>query len=176
MINNYQIIDYNEFGIPFMEVQGDSFLYEDLYELVGCQQYMTTFNLKENSQSHNNYGEDVIGVIYYASETIEQLRQGIVQSIDTSYIRIVSPKVNLSEKLRAKLRYYDGVQVSDIENLIGQVLKSVRHEYKSHMDEKPDRPFLRGGVQAIPFNGDHYAVRVSPDGRLEQFYALKDHT
>jgi len=49
MRNNYQIIDYSELGLPTMVVLGECFHYQDLYELVGKDQFMTTFELTEGS-------------------------------------------------------------------------------------------------------------------------------
>ena len=45
MRNNYQIVDYSELGSPTVKVKGEFFHYQDLYELVGKNQFMTTFEL-----------------------------------------------------------------------------------------------------------------------------------
>lgn len=111
MINNYQIIDCYEMGIPFVEVYGDAFHYNDLYELVGCKRFMTTFNLKHGSSSYKQYGENVLGVIYYSSKEL--------QSIDTevtvvSTVKIESPEINLSIENKSNLKY-GGIEIADID-------------------------------------------------------------
>ena len=72
MINQYQIIDYSILGIPSVEVKGNEFHYLDLFEIVGRQQFMTTFYLMEGSEARKQYGECVLGVIYYEFKNIEK--------------------------------------------------------------------------------------------------------
>ena len=43
MRNQYKIIDYSDLGLPSVEAYGESFHYQDLYEMVGKSQFMTTF-------------------------------------------------------------------------------------------------------------------------------------
>jgi hypothetical protein len=116
MKNHYKIIDYSELGIPSIEVHGDSFHYQDLYELVGRKQFMTIFNLKGGSKSRSQYGESVLGVIYYSFEQTQKLEESFASGIDIdlAVIRIDSPEINLSVQERCDLKY-GGVKVSDIE-------------------------------------------------------------
>ena len=65
MKNEYRIIDYRDLGLPSVAVYGDQFHYQDLYELVGKNQFMTTFEIREGSESYKEYGRSVLGVIYY---------------------------------------------------------------------------------------------------------------
>ena len=70
--NEYQIIDLSIMGFPFVEVHGNSFCYEDLYELSGKHGFMTTFNMKDGSLSHSKFGKYLTGVISYPSKNAEK--------------------------------------------------------------------------------------------------------
>ena len=76
MKNKYQIIDTSlELGIPGSEIYGDEFHYLDLYEQVGSKQLMTTFFLKEDSESYKKYGKTIIGTIHYKPEVLKKLKE-----------------------------------------------------------------------------------------------------
>ncbi|MDD2915323.1 MAG: hypothetical protein PHP70_08400 [Gallionella sp.] len=77
MKNKYTINDYTELGIPSIEVHGECFHYRDLYELVGRNQFMTTFNLKEGSSSQSQYGREVLGVAYYSFSQTQELEEPV---------------------------------------------------------------------------------------------------
>lgn len=118
MHNFYEIVDLSDLGLPFKEVHGDSFHYLDLYELVGNQQFMTTFNFRDGSEASGQYGESVTGVIYYDSETLQKLKSAISDDIDLTKLRIDTPDAvnDLSEENRQSLKYeYGGIKVADIQ-------------------------------------------------------------
>lgn len=118
MQNNYKIIDYSEVGIPFVEVCGDVFSYQDLYELVGSQKFMTTFNFKENTEAQTQYGESVTGVIYYDHKTLSKLSELSSGNgyTDLEVLKIISPTQDLSVEKRNDLKY-GGISVSDIKSI-----------------------------------------------------------
>lgn len=118
MINQYQIIDYSYLGIPSVEVKGNEFHYLDLFELVGSEQFMTTFYFKEDSEAYNRYGKCVNGVVYYGPKDIEKLNDNKTDGIDLNKIRIDSPENFLSSSQRRELKApHGGIQVADIESI-----------------------------------------------------------
>ena len=118
MKNKYQIIDTSlELGIPGSEIYGDEFHYLDLYEQVGSKQLMTTFFLKEDSESYKKYGKTIIGTIHYKPEVLKKLKEGKVEGIILNKICISSPARELPLDKSADLKYYDGVEILDIEHI-----------------------------------------------------------
>lgn len=119
MQNNYEIIDYSGFGIPFVEVYGDTFAYLDLYELVGKQQFMTTFNFKKNSKAYSVYGDSVIGTIYYNCKINKKLQENCKFEDESYFLKIhvvVPPSEKMSIEKIESLKYeYGGFLISDIE-------------------------------------------------------------
>ena len=118
MKNRYTINDYTELGIPSIEVLGEHFYYQDLYELVGRNQFMTTFNLREGSSSQKTYGKNVLGVVYYSFKQTQELAHAFSNGaeIDSAEIRIESPDIKLSQVHRHDLKY-KGIKITDIESI-----------------------------------------------------------
>lgn len=116
MINQYQIIDYTPLGIPSVEVKGNEFHYLDLFEIVGRQQFMTTFYLMEGSEARNEYGKCVLGVIYYEPQNTQKLNSDKTDGIGFEKIRINSPDFALCLTKRSELKY-GGIKVTDIESI-----------------------------------------------------------
>lgn len=116
MNNHYQIIDSSDLGIPSVEVYGHEFDYLDLFELVGRQQYMTTFRLKEGSEARERFGESVVGVIYYEFETLQKLVGHQTEEIDLGKIKIDSPAFNECMTDLGDLKY-GGIKVADVESI-----------------------------------------------------------
>lgn len=119
MKNKYAIYDYTKLGIPSIEVHGECFCYQDLYELVGRNQFMTTFNLKDGTSSKNQYGESVLGVIYYGFKQTQELEESLSTGaeVDGVRIRIDSPDIKLSHTQRHDLKYR-GIEVDDIASIL----------------------------------------------------------
>ncbi len=114
MKNSYRTIDYTVFGLPYIEVHGDKFLYLDLYELVGRHQFMTTFNLKEDSEAHTKYGASILGVIHINHTVLKKIESSTLTEIDLERVQIYLPEFELSEELRGDLKY-QGIKIADIE-------------------------------------------------------------
>lgn len=118
MRNIYKIIDYTQSGLPCIEVLGEEYHYQDLYDLVGKNQYMTTFDLKEGSSSAIEFGSSVLGVIFYDRKSIDSLEssKNSGQEIKKKRIRIESPSRDLSNKKKGDLKYR-GINVEDIKSI-----------------------------------------------------------
>lgn len=118
MRNVYKVIDYSELGIPSVEVYGAEFHYQDLYEMVGVNRFMTTFELRKGSISHEKYGDSVLGVIYYGRKGLDSLERSLSDGSELTKKRacIDSPSRSLSEEKKGDLRY-SGVLIEDIESI-----------------------------------------------------------
>ena len=130
MKNEYRIIDYRDLGLPGVEVHGDQFHYQDLYELVGKNQFMTTFELKEGSESYNEYGGSVLGVIYYDRKALDALGEFCNSRIKKTKtkVRIDSLSRELTREKRGDLKY-SGINVHDIASI--SFLPYKRHQNDS---------------------------------------------
>lgn len=62
----------------------------------------------------------------------------------------------------------------DVEIVISHVLHDLNNDYQKFKDEHPDCEYRKFSDQAYYYNGDYYAIRIKPDGRLETFYKLGD--
>jgi hypothetical protein len=118
MRNNYKIIDYRDIGISSVEVIGAVFHYQDLYEIVGKKQFMTTFELRTGSLSHGEFGRSLLGVIFYDRKALDSLVDSFHtgQEISKKIIRIDSPDRELSDAKKGDLKYR-GINVEDIESI-----------------------------------------------------------
>jgi len=114
MKDSYKTIDYTDFGLPYVEVHGDEFCYQDLYELVGKNQYMTTYRLKQGSDAYLKYGVSVLGVMHINPATLKAVKSSNKEDVDLKEVQIDSPELELDEKLRSDLKY-TGIKISDIE-------------------------------------------------------------
>lgn len=135
MRNNYKIIDFRDLGLPSIEVVGVQFHYQDLYEMVGKNQFMTTFELRKDSASHGEYGDSVLGVIFYDRKGLDSLEGSFQTGVEITKhrIRIDSPCRELTEEKRGDLKYR-GVSVDDIESI--SFLPYIRETEKHETGEK----------------------------------------
>lgn len=60
----------------------------------------------------------------------------------------------------------------DVMIVIAHVLNNLNDEYQHFKDGHPDWEYRKYSDQAYYFNGDYYAIRVEPNGRLVTFYKL----
>ncbi len=164
MINQYEIIDYSKFGLPSIDVYGDQFNYIDLYELVGKNQFMTTFTLKFKSNSYALYGSSVLGTIYYDKKNLEILEKSseINESVVEKKIRIDCPHRNISEAKRMDLKY-SGIEIEDIE-----YISFLAYSQKIEIHET--------GEKKIPniINIEVDLDNIDPD-KLNRYYLLQKH-
>lgn len=119
MQKEYRIIDNSNVGLPAMEIYGDKFNYQDLYKLVGKNQFMSTFELKAGSVSYNEYGNSIVGVIYYDKKELDELENSStsVMEVTNNKIRIDTPpseKITIEKKKRLK---YQGIDIQDIKSI-----------------------------------------------------------
>lgn len=138
MRNNYRIIDYSDLGLPSVEVFGAEFHYQDLYEIVGKSQFMTTFQLLKGSQSHCGFGGSVLGVIFYDRKALDSLEASLHtgQEISKKRIRIDSPERQLSDKKKGDLKY-QGINVEDIESISFLPYRNVSERYETGEKKVP---------------------------------------
>lgn len=81
------------------------------------------------------------------------------------------------------LRHVKGLQVGqftdrtvfpyraeDLKALVEKVLGCVEEEIAHHHKSNPGRPFYLVGSRCVYFNGDYYALRIDPSGRLVNFH------
>lgn len=131
MRNNYRIVDYSVLGLAYIKVYGDQFHYQDLYEVIGCNHFMTTFQLKVDSESYVEFGPTVLGVIYYDSKGLKAIESSFVNGteIAKTKVRIVSANRDYSLKQKNDLKY-SGLKVTDIEHIsfIPYKKKAEKHE------------------------------------------------
>lgn len=139
MRNNYNIIDYSDLGLPSIDVVGEKFHYQDLYEMVGKNQFMTTFDLTGASASHLEYGDSVLGIIFYDREALDSLETSFQtgQEINTQRIRIESPSRELSEKKKGDLKYR-GINIEDIASISFLPYKREAGNYETGEKKVPD--------------------------------------
>lgn len=135
MRNSYRITDYRDLGLPSIEVAGVQFHYQDLYEMVGQNQFMTTFELRKGSASHSKYGGSVLGVIFYDRKGLDSLERSFQAGVEIAKqrIRIDSPCRKLSEEKKGDLKYI-GISIDDIEAI--SFLPYVRETEKYETGEK----------------------------------------
>jgi hypothetical protein len=81
------------------------------------------------------------------------------------------------------LRHVKGLQVGqftdrtifpyraeDLKALIEKVLRCAEDEIAHHFESNPGKPFYLAGSRCVYFNGDYYALRIDPSGRLVNFH------
>jgi hypothetical protein len=118
VIHHYEIFDLSTPSIPGTGVRGDDFHPLDLYEMIGREQFMTTFQFKRGSDAAQKYGRNVTGVIFYDFKTKETLEEALRSRADikTSILKIDTPDSALPTEERKKLKY-QGVDLRDLESI-----------------------------------------------------------
>lgn len=119
MKNEYKIIDYSNLGLPAVEIYGDQFHYQDLYELIGKNQFMTTFELKADGEAYNEYGSSILGVIYYDKKELIELENSCKSGMLVTNIKVrvdIPPSENMAIEKKKRLKY-QGINIQDIERI-----------------------------------------------------------
>jgi len=139
MRNQYKIINYSDLGLPSVEVYGERFHYQDIYDLVGKSQFMTTFELKIDSLSFQEYGGSVLGVIFYDRKAISSLENSIQSGCEVpkERIRIDSPSREISEEKRGDVKYR-GIRTEDIASISFLPFKRELETYDTGEKKVPD--------------------------------------
>lgn len=114
MNNSYNTVDYNLIGLPWKEVYGNQFCFMDLYEFIGKNQFMTTFTLKQDSESCNKYGVNVLGVMHITHEVLKKIINNDELDLKRIQIEASNMDTKLSQIAVSDLKY-EGIKISDIE-------------------------------------------------------------
>ena len=61
---------------------------------------------------------------------------------------------------------------NDLKLLIEKVLSKIEEEIRQFLMSSPESDFTRHGKMAVFYNGDHYNLRINPEGRLTQFHMV----
>jgi hypothetical protein len=173
MKNSYRIVDYSELGLPCIEVSGDQFHYQDLYELVGCNRYMTTFQLKVDSESYKEFGSEVLGVIHYDATSLKVLKNSLVDGteITKNKIRIDSADCSFSLKQKGDCKYR-GINVDDIEHISFLPYKREAEKYETGEKKVPDIVTIKvncSGMDADILKQNYLVSKLNSGDKLIQY-------
>ncbi|UCU92546.1 hypothetical protein [Hydrogenophaga taeniospiralis] len=118
MSNEYRVTSLMNFGLPGVEVTGNAFNAKDIYDLIGKEQYSSTFSFKVDSPAFKEYGENLTGFACYDPKTKALLGSGHspneMEVIQQLKIDVMLGELSAAQK--HKLRY-KGVSISDIESI-----------------------------------------------------------
>lgn len=97
-------------------MRGTSFCCEDLYEIVGKDQFMSTIGFKMGTDASSRFGQSVTGVIYYDKAKCKLFKGPNKEGAELAdrRVRIDSPMRELTIAQREDLKY-GGILASDIE-------------------------------------------------------------
>ena len=173
MRNHYRIVDHSELGIPCIEIYGDLFHYQDLYEIVGCNQYMTTFQMKVDSESYEEFGPTVLGVIHYDYKGLKALESSLVNGTEVAKtrVRIDSPDRGLSLQQKGDLKYR-GLKVSDIEQISFLPYKREVEKHETGEKKVPDIIKIEvdcSGMDVDILNQNYLASKINSGTKLVQY-------
>lgn len=163
MKNEYKFIDHSSLGLDYIEVYGERFHYIDLYEIVGKSQFMTTFRIRNNSDSFSKFGDSVLGVIFYDRKSLNDLETYHISGNDISLdkIRIDSVRPDVATDKKGDLRY-EGLNIDDIESISYLPYK---REPETHETGEKKIPVIE-----IEFDGTECDIDI-----LTQNYLLSKH-
>lgn len=173
MRNQYKIIDYSDLGFPIVEVYGERFHYQDLYEVVGKSQFMTTFELKIGSLSFQEYGGSVLGVVFYDIKTTSSLEDSIQggNEVANEKVRIDSPCREISEEKKGDLKY-EGIRTEDIASISFLPYKKQSEIYGTGEKKVPNIIEIEidcGDIDPDVLNQNYLASKHNSGTKLVQF-------
>ena len=173
MRNHYRIVDYSELGLPCIEVYGDQFHYQDLYEIVGCNHYMTTFTLKVDSESYREFGSTVLGVVYYDSKGLKALETSLLNGTEIAKTRLRIDSADRDRLLKQKgdLKYR-GLKVGDIECISFLPYKKKTDKYETGEKKVPDIIEIEvncNGMDVDMLNQNYLASKINSGTKLIQY-------
>lgn len=173
MRNQYKIIDYSDLGLPSVEVYGERFHYQDLYDLLGKSQFMTTFELKIDSLSFQEYGGSVLGVVFYDRKAMSSLENAIQSGCEVpkERIRIDSPCREISEEKRGDLKYR-GIRTEDIASIAFLPYKRQPETYDTGEKKVPNIIEIEvdcSGIDPDILNQNYLVSKHNSGTQLAQF-------
>jgi hypothetical protein len=148
MKNRYEIRKYPLSGTSFIEVRGPSFSCEDLYEIVGKNQYMSTFRFKTGSEASSKFGQSVTGVVFYDKDELALLSgfDKDCTELGDRRVRIDSPARELTISQCEDLKY-GGVLAADIEYISYIPYKTPEQRHETGEKKVPN-------IIYIPYTAD----------------------
>lgn len=173
MINQYRIVDYSVLGLPYIEVYGDQFHYQDLYEIVGCNHYMTTFQLKVDSESYAEFGSTVLGVIYYDSKGLKATESSLINGTEIAKkrVRIDTADREHSSQQKGDLKYR-GLKVADIEHISFLPYKKESGKHETGEKKVPDIIEIEvdcSDMDVDMLNQNYIASKINSGTKLIQY-------
>jgi len=114
----YEVAQHQVLDVPFFEVRGAEFCAEDLFELVGKNEYTCTFRFRAGSDAHNVFGGSITGSIVYSPKERAALlsEQSSAETGGCKHVRIQCVRPELPQELLDELRY-KGSLIADIEQV-----------------------------------------------------------
>jgi hypothetical protein len=163
MWNKYQIDDWQKNGlpIPMVWIHGENFHYQDLYELVGRDQFTVMFETAINSKSYKEFGEEITGIINYSRNELEALEKACLsgEEINKPNVKIrVNPTcrhINLSQKGDLK---YQGIDITDIKCIRFFRYKQAVEKHETGEKKIPD--IVELSVDLIGFDQDQLTYNL----------------
>jgi hypothetical protein len=173
MRNQYRIVDYSELGLPCIEVYGGQFHYQDLYEIIGCNHYMTTFQLKADSESYEEFGPTVLGIIHYDSKSLKALESSLVNGTEIAETRVRIDSADRDHALQQKcdLKYH-GLKIADIGHIAFFPYKKESKKYETGEKKVPDVVEIKSdcsGVDVDMLNQNYLASKINSGTKLIQY-------
>jgi hypothetical protein len=148
MKNKYQIRQSVFAGTPFVEVWGATFSCEDLYEIVGRDQFMSTFVFKAGTDASSKFGQSVTGVTFYDKGELEVFERFNKEGTELGdrRVKIDSPMPELTIAQREDLKY-GGLLVADVEYISFISYRRAAERHKSGEKKVPN-------IIYIPYKDD----------------------
>lgn len=118
MRNTYEIVRHDLIEPSLIEVRGSAFCIEDLFELVGRDQFVCTFKFRHGTSASTEFGRTVTGTVEYSpmQRAVLSGRTPEVALEDSNALRIRCLQPRLEQKALDNLKY-GGVALSDVEEI-----------------------------------------------------------
>jgi hypothetical protein len=118
MSNQYRVTSLMDFGLPGVEVAGDTFNAKDIYDFIGREQYSSTFVFKADSAAFREYGQSITGFACYDAKTKALLENNqnpsAHESIRQLKIDVIVGKLSAAQKHELR---YKGIPILEIDSI-----------------------------------------------------------
>ncbi|EGR4062960.1 hypothetical protein DDM92_14455 [Vibrio cholerae] len=114
MSKDYKLVEDLTYGIPVFRMESKKFKFNDIYDVVGKNEYVVTFMFRRGSDAYKLYGSTLTGIAHFSFHERQDLDGGIERAC--TEIKIIVLDNNLSVKEKCDLRY-EGVALSDIKSI-----------------------------------------------------------